>query len=145
MGERFGGRALATTTAKPSAHVALARDDLTSARRFAEEDVAGHVPSVHGSQRVLRAKPQSGVRRDAVVVGPRRKKPPNGASDKEQQACRIRHHAVRQQDSPPILPRQLFSDHCTSMQIRPRQPHGRSAGPPKKTITELTGLGQDRR
>jgi predicted ATPase/class 3 adenylate cyclase/DNA-binding CsgD family transcriptional regulator len=31
---------LATTTAKPSAQVALARGDLTSARRFADEDIA---------------------------------------------------------------------------------------------------------
>jgi DNA-binding CsgD family transcriptional regulator len=38
--ERFGAWPLATTTAKPSAQVALARGDLTSARRFAEEDVA---------------------------------------------------------------------------------------------------------
>jgi DNA-binding CsgD family transcriptional regulator len=38
--ERFGGWPLATTTAKPSAQVALARGDLTSARRFADEDVA---------------------------------------------------------------------------------------------------------
>lgn len=38
--ERFGDWPLAATTAKPSAQVALARGDLTSARRFAEEDVA---------------------------------------------------------------------------------------------------------
>ncbi len=38
--ERFGDWPLATTTAKPSAQVALARGDLASARRFAEEDVA---------------------------------------------------------------------------------------------------------
>jgi predicted ATPase/class 3 adenylate cyclase/DNA-binding CsgD family transcriptional regulator len=41
--ERFGGWPLATTTAKPSAQVALARGDLTSARRFADEDVAAAV------------------------------------------------------------------------------------------------------
>ncbi|RAV00823.1 LuxR family transcriptional regulator [Mycobacterium colombiense] len=38
--ERFGAWPLASTTAKPWAQVALARNDLTSARRFAEEDVA---------------------------------------------------------------------------------------------------------
>lgn len=38
--ERFGDWPLASTTAKPSAQVALARGDLQSARRFAEEDVA---------------------------------------------------------------------------------------------------------
>lgn len=38
--ERFGAWPLATTTAKPSAQVALARGDLESARRFAEDDVA---------------------------------------------------------------------------------------------------------
>jgi predicted ATPase/class 3 adenylate cyclase/DNA-binding CsgD family transcriptional regulator len=39
--ERFEGWRLATTTAKPSAEVALARGDLTAARRWADEDVAG--------------------------------------------------------------------------------------------------------
>lgn len=39
--ERFDDWPLATTTAKPSAQVALARGDLQSARRFADEDVAG--------------------------------------------------------------------------------------------------------
>ena len=38
--ERFGAWPLASTTAKPWAQVALARGDLTSARRFADEDVA---------------------------------------------------------------------------------------------------------
>lgn len=38
--ERFGDWPLASTTAKPWAQVALARGDLTSARRFAEEDIA---------------------------------------------------------------------------------------------------------
>lgn len=38
--ERFGAWPLASTTAKPWTQVALARGDLTSARRFAEEDVA---------------------------------------------------------------------------------------------------------
>ena len=38
--ERFGDWPLAATTAKPSAQVAIARGDLASARRFAEEDVA---------------------------------------------------------------------------------------------------------
>ncbi|WP_244168079.1 helix-turn-helix transcriptional regulator [Mycobacterium paraffinicum] len=38
--ERFGAWPLVTTTAKPSAQVALARGDLASARRFAEEDLA---------------------------------------------------------------------------------------------------------
>jgi predicted ATPase/class 3 adenylate cyclase/DNA-binding CsgD family transcriptional regulator len=41
--ERFAGWPLATTTAKPSAQVALARGDLRSARRFADEDVAAAV------------------------------------------------------------------------------------------------------
>lgn len=41
--ERFGDRPLAATTTKPSAQVALARGDLASARRFAEEDVASAV------------------------------------------------------------------------------------------------------
>lgn len=38
--ERFGDWPLASTTAKPWAQVALARGDLTSARRFAEDDIA---------------------------------------------------------------------------------------------------------
>jgi predicted ATPase/class 3 adenylate cyclase/DNA-binding CsgD family transcriptional regulator len=41
--ERFGDRPLAATTTKPSAQVALARGDLASARRFAEDDVASAV------------------------------------------------------------------------------------------------------
>jgi predicted ATPase/class 3 adenylate cyclase/DNA-binding CsgD family transcriptional regulator len=40
---RFGDWPLATTTAKPSAQVALARGDLTSARQWADEDVAAAV------------------------------------------------------------------------------------------------------
>ena len=39
--ERFGDWAVTTTTAKPSAKVALARGDLACARRLADEDVAG--------------------------------------------------------------------------------------------------------
>jgi predicted ATPase/class 3 adenylate cyclase/DNA-binding CsgD family transcriptional regulator len=41
--QRLQGRPLAATTAKPAAQVALARGDLTSARRFADEDVAAAV------------------------------------------------------------------------------------------------------
>lgn len=41
--ERFTGRLLATTTAKPSGQVALARGDLMCARRFADEGVAAAV------------------------------------------------------------------------------------------------------
>jgi predicted ATPase/class 3 adenylate cyclase/DNA-binding CsgD family transcriptional regulator len=39
--ERFAGLPLAAPTAKPAAQVALARGDLTSARRFADEAAAG--------------------------------------------------------------------------------------------------------
>jgi predicted ATPase/class 3 adenylate cyclase/DNA-binding CsgD family transcriptional regulator len=41
--QRLEGRLLAATTAKPAAQVALARGDLTSARRFADVDVAAAV------------------------------------------------------------------------------------------------------
>jgi len=41
--ERFAGWRLANTTVKPAAQVALARGDLASARRFADEDVAAAV------------------------------------------------------------------------------------------------------
>jgi predicted ATPase/class 3 adenylate cyclase/DNA-binding CsgD family transcriptional regulator len=41
--ERFGDWQLAATTTKPWAQVALARGDLTSARRFADDDVASAV------------------------------------------------------------------------------------------------------
>ena len=41
--QRLDGRLLAATTAKPAAQVALARGDLTSARRFADVDVAAAV------------------------------------------------------------------------------------------------------
>ncbi|MDT5347547.1 MAG: hypothetical protein QOH91_834 [Mycobacterium sp.] len=41
--QRLEGRLLAATTAKPAAQVALARGDLTSARRFADDDVAAAV------------------------------------------------------------------------------------------------------
>jgi predicted ATPase/class 3 adenylate cyclase/DNA-binding CsgD family transcriptional regulator len=41
--ERFGDWRLATTTAMPAAQAALARSDLTAARRWADEDVAAAV------------------------------------------------------------------------------------------------------
>ena len=41
--ERFAGLPLASITAKPSSEVALARGDLSAARRFADEDVAAAV------------------------------------------------------------------------------------------------------
>ena len=43
--ERFAGFRLANTTVKPAAQVALARGDLASARRFADEDVAAAMGS----------------------------------------------------------------------------------------------------
>jgi len=65
-------------------------DDGGSDRDEMKPDPLCDVPSVQGSQRVLRAKPQSGVRRDAVAVGPRIKKPRTGASDDEQQPIQSR-------------------------------------------------------